>query len=877
MGEVYRARDTQLGREVAIKVIASAFAIDKDRLRRFEQEACAAGALNHPNVLTVHDISTHEGSPYVVSELLEGETLRQRISGTPFAQRRAIEYALHIANGLAAAHEKGIIHRDLKPDNIFITNDGRVKILDFGLAKLIEPDGNQVQTEVPTRRVDTNPGVVVGTMGYMSPEQLKGRPVDQRSDIFSFGAILYEMLSGRRAFHGDSPAETMSAILREDPPTLSQTNQIVSPAIERLVNRCLEKNPESRFHSASDLAFALDALSGSNTVSNQTMANLALPPTHSRVREWLPWAVAAAALMVATITFAWSYVRRAPIAEGNQVLRFIIPLPQKARLFGAPAISPDGDHLVYRLNTEDGKELLWLHAMRSLDAQPLPGTDGGLQAFWSPDSRSFAFFAGGKLKKVDLSGGAPQTICDTAVPANTSSGAWNREGTIILAIGAGDGLYRVSAAGGTPVRLTQIDKTRNDLEHIWPQFLPDGRHFVYLARNAQPENSAIYLGSLDSTETKRLTQAHSSVAYAAPGYLLFLRETTLMAQRFDVDRFELKGDAFPVAEQVVRNPVSGRAMFSVSDNGLLTVRTGGLTQNQLIWFDRTGKQLAPVTSPGGYTSAALSPDEKMVATSRAEAQTSTAADVWLIDLERGAHIRFTTDPSHDSFPVWSPSGDRIAFLSTRAGLNGIYQKPSSGAGAEEVLVTSRELKYTPDWSPDGRFIMYSQLNSNTRRDLMLLPLSGERKPEPYLQSDFAEIQPRFSPDGKWVAYVSNETGQFEVYVQSFPRSGGKWPVSIGGGSQPQWRADGRELYYYTPDRKLMSVEVNSSGSTFQVAPPRPLFEMRVGGAGVDLSFPGSGYYEAARDGKRFLVASAPEIPETQQMYVVVNWTADLKR
>ncbi len=356
-----------------------------------------------------------------------------------------------------------------------------------------------------------------------------------------------------------------------------------------------------------------------------------------------------------------------------------------------------------------------------------------------------------------------------------------------------------------------------------------------------------------------------------------MRETTLVAQSFDVEKLELKGDAVPVAEQVVRNPVSGRGMFSVSDNGVLTVRTGGLTQNQLIWFDRTGKQLGAVTSPGGYTSVSLSPDEKMVAISRLQVQTSTAADVWLIDLKRGAHIRFTTDPSNDSFPVWSPSGDRVAFISTREGLNGIYQKPSSGAGAEEALVTSRELKYTPDWSPDGRFIMYSQLNPNTRRDLMLLPLTGERKPEPFLQADFAEIQPRFSPDGRWVAYVSNETGQFEVYVQSFPRSGGKWPVSVGGGSQPQWRADGREIYYYSPERKLMAVEVNGSGSTLQVAQPQPLFEMRAGGAGVDLGFPGSGYYDAARDGKRFLVASRPEISETQQIYVVVNWTADFKQ
>jgi eukaryotic-like serine/threonine-protein kinase len=876
MGEVYRARDTELGRDVAVKVLPSTFSADKDRLHRFQQEACAAGALNHPNILIVHDIGTHAGSPYVVSELLEGETLRKRIAGTPLAARRAIDYALQIANGLAAAHEKGIIHRDLKPDNIFITPDGRVKILDFGLAKLTQLDGNQAQTEIPTRRVDTDPGVVMGTVGYMSPEQLKGRVADQRTDIFSFGAVVYEMLSGRRAFHGESAAETMSAVLREDPIELSDSNKSISPALERLVNHCLEKNPEGRFHSARDLAFALEGISGSAVVSGQ-MLTMTLPPAPAkdRIRTQLPWILTALSLLalIAALPFAILYFRRAAKAPEPGVLRFNIELPDKALTIGPPSVSPNGQTLVYRLNTEDGKELLWIRPLNSLEAQPLAGTDGGVNPFWSPDGRSIGFLAAGKFKKVDLSGGAPQTICDA--PSN-AGGSWSRDGMIIFSRGVADGLYSVPAAGGTPIRVTEVDGSLNELEHSWPVFLPDGRHFLYLARNAQPENSAIYVGTLDSKERKRLLQIHSSVAYTAPGYLLFARETTLMAQAFDANKLELKGDAFPVAEQAVRNPVNGRVMFSVSDNGVLALRAGALALNQLIWFDRAGKQLSVLTPPGTHNAPALSSDQKRVALTRVDLQTPSGSDIWLIDLERGAQIRFTTDPSGDRDPAWSPDATRLAFVSTRNGLTHLYQKSSNGAGAEESLLASRESKFAPDWSPDGRFILYGQLNATTNVDLFFLPLSGERKPEPFLQTNFIEAQGRFSPDGRWVAYISNETGQFEVYVQSFPSTGAKVAISTGGGSQPKWGADGRELYYYTPERKLMAVDVSGEGSTFKVGLARPLFEIRVGGAGVDRGFPGSGYYAAARDGKRFLIAGTAETAERQQIIVTLNWTADLK-
>jgi hypothetical protein len=429
----------------------------------------------------------------------------------------------------------------------------------------------------------------MGTVGYMSPEQLKGRAVDQRTDIFSFGAILYEMLSGRRAFSGESAAETMSAILKEDPSELSDTNKTVSPALERLVNHCLEKNLEARFHSARDIAFALEALSGSAAVANQATTSQELTATRSRLPQWLPWSLAAIVLLLAGITITWTYLRRQRTdAAPLEAMRFPIALPERALIIGPPIISPDGRHVVFRLNTDDGKELLWKRPLGSFDARPLVGTDGATQPFWSPDSRSVGFFANSKLKRIDISGGGPQTVCDA--PSNVS-GAWGRDGTIVFSRGVASGLYRVSAAGGTPVQLTTVDATRNEIEHTWPYFLPDGRHFLFLARNALTEDSAISVGTIDSKETTRLLQAHSSMAYAPPGYLLFVRESTLMVQGFDANALELKGDAFPVAEQAVRNPIIGRAMFSVSETGVLVFRAGGITNNQLIWFDRSGNQL----------------------------------------------------------------------------------------------------------------------------------------------------------------------------------------------------------------------------------------------------------------------------------------------
>ena len=589
---------------------------------------------------------------------------------------------------------------------------------------------------------------------------------------------------------------------------------------------------------------------------------------------WLPWGIAGTAVLLAAFAFAWPYFRRSPSGEITEATRFIIPMPDKALILTPPVISPDGRRIVYRLNTEDGKELLWVSWLGSFDAQALVGTDGGSQPFWSPDSRSVGFFANSKLKRIDVSGGSVQTLCDAA---SNVSGAWSRNGTIIFSRGVASGLYRVTTAGETPVQLTQVDASRNEIEHTFPYFLPDGRHFIYLVRNAQPENSAIYVGSLDSKETKSLLQVHSSAVYAPPGYLLFVRENTLMAQAFNADTLDLKGEAFAVAEQAMRNPIIGRAMFSVSENGVLVMRSGVVNSNQLIWFDSAGKQLSAVTPPGGYNMPALSPDEKSVAVSRADLLTGTASDIWLINLERGTQIRLTDDPATDNFPAWSATGDRITFASTRNRQSSIYVKLSNGSAVEEPLVSSAEQKFNPTFSPDGKFIIYSQLNPKTNLDLYLVSTGSDKKIETFLQTNFIEAQARVSPNGRWVAYISDETGKFEVYIQTFPVAGGKVAVSVGGGSQPQWRADGQELYYYAPSRKLMAVEVNSNSPTFGVGIARPLFDIRSLGAAIDQTFPGNGYYTSARNGKRFLVPSLPETPQRQQINVILNWTADLKK
>ena len=876
MGEVYRAHDARLGREVAVKVLPSAYAYDPDRLKRFEQEACASSALNHPNILSIYDVGKHGGTPYVVSELLEGETLRKRIAGTPLAQRRALDYALQIAHGLAAAHEKGIIHRDLKPDNIFITNDGRVKILDFGIAKLTQVDQEPVRTDIPTRRVITDPGVVMGTVGYTSPEQLKGGSLDQRSDIFAFGAILYEMLSGRRAFHGESAAETMSAILKEDPSELSLINNNVSPALERLVNHCLEKNPESRFHSASDLAFALESISSASSTSPQITASSipaqtvlmpALPRRRMTRREMIFASVAAIAVVAAfalAVALFVPYFRNKPTE--THAVRFFINPPEKAS-FGSFAISPDGLHLAFVALDASGKAVLWVRPLDAPNGQALSGTEEAQYPFWSPDSRFIGFFAGGKLKKIELNGGTVQTLCAAAIPRG---GSWSSSGVIVFGPSPNEALYQVSETGGPASPLTKLEPSRQEASHRWPHFLPDGRHFLYSVLGG-PQSQGIYVTSLDGKENRRLLNISNSIAmYAAPGYLLFRREATLMGQAFNLDNLQLSGDPFPVAEQVGFDLSTFQTYFSVSQTGMLaySVATGGKTQ--LAWIDRGGKEISLVGQPGNYIRPSLSPDGKRVAVDGSDLQGNR--DVWLLDLATGNPTRFTFDPAQDLFAVWSADGSRIVFGSDREGPRNIYQRSATGASKEERLLKSDFNAYPVDWSRDGRYIAYVLNDPKTKIDVWVLPLFGDQKPFPFANTEASERGARFSPDGKWLAYVSDESGIPQIYVETFPASGGKWQVSTSGGYHLAWRQDGKELFYVSADRKMMAVDVKGDGASFEAGPPKTLFDLRV------PTFTGSqAQFAVTADGQKFLIANTFGENKSEPITVALNWTADLKR
>ena len=878
MGEVYRARDTRLHREVAIKVLPADFAKDTERLRRFEQEAHATSALNHPNILTVYDIGKAApelgGAPYIVAELLEGEELRAQLNDGALAPRKAIEYAQQVAAGLAAAHEKGIVHRDLKPENLFVTKDGRVKILDFGLAKL-KPQklAGGVDSEAATLKPLTNPGVILGTVGYMSPEQVRGHDTDHRSDIFSFGMILYEMLAGHRAFNGTSMADLMSAILKEEPPELSETNAKISPALDKIVRRCLEKKPELRFHSASDLGFALGTLTTPSGARLDTVMAVAAVTESSPVStaRWFGnarlWMITTAVLLLGlllALPFAVKYLRLSPPAV-PVAGRFTIAAPEKATAIAGPELSPDGRHLVFAAFTE-GRPSLWLRPLGSLTAQPLLGTeDVSGFPFWSPDSRSLGFSVGGELKKLDLAGGAPQTLCK--LPAGVGfgvGGTWNRDGVILFSDVAG--IYRVPATGGDLALTLRLDQPT---VYRWPAFLPDGRHFL-VRRSPTQGTAEIHLAALDSQETMRLLAADSQARYAN-GHLLFARAGALLAAPFDAGSLKLTGEPFVVADKVRVTVKPTKGYFSVSDNGSLAYDPNALTYNQqLTWVDRAGKPLGTVGPAGEYEYPRLAPDGKRVAVVRRDPQ-SRSWDIYVLDLARGAGSRLTFDPGDDRNPVWSPDGSRIAWGASRDGAFQIYQKLASGIGQEELLLKAGAPIYPGSWSADGRFLLYIRLDPKTGQDLWVLPLAGDRQPSLFLQTPFTETNGRFSPDGRWIAYTSDDQGRNEVYVQTFPASGGKWQISTSGGEQPWWRSDGKELYYLSADGKLMAVEVKPGGS-FAAGAPRALFDLAPARA-----LGGASSYAVTAAGDRFLFVTAREEAASLQFTVVVNWAAEAKK
>ncbi len=865
MGEVYKARDTRIGREVAIKVLPSAFSSDVHSLSRFELEARAAGRLNHPNILAIYDVGTHEESPYIISELLEGETLRDRLGGKSLPLRKAIDYGLQLARGLAAAHEKGIIHRDLRPENLFITKDGLVKILDFGLAKLRPKRGKVTETAVPTQAVNTKPGLVLGTVGYMSPEQVRGEPADHRSDIFALGAILHEMLSGERAFRGESAVETMRATLREEPLELSKASSRIPQTLKHIVRHCLEKVPEQRFQSARDLAFDLDEVIHSMGSTAELHATLF---ERLKRRESLAWILLVVCFVSLLAVLIASYYSRHTNVNLRTV-RFTVNPPEKGTFGGSLALSPDGRWLAFVALTVDGKRSLWLRALDSLTAQALPGTEGGIYPFWSPDGRFIGFFAQGKLKKIEISGGPPQALCDAPFPLG---GTWNREGVIVFAPNYKDPLYRISAGGGEATPVTTVDRSRNET-HLWPHFLPDGHDFLYLSWNSpNVPRDVVNVASLDSKESKRyfLMAGNSNVAYVPQGYLFFVRDGTLFRQAFDPKGLQLTGEPIPLAERIAETGGHSYIDFSVSEGGL-AYRSDNPSKSQPIWFDRNGKSLGPLGQPGLYRDPWLFPDEKQVALSLGDTY-ANASDIWLIDLPSGNPVRLTFHPSDDLFSVCSPDGSGIVFAGNRTGYYELYQKSSSGAGDDELLLQTRTSKEPSDWSLDGRFIVYLDILPKTQWDLWVLPMFGDRQPRPFLQSEFNEKQGRFSPDGRWMAYASDESGKYEVYVQPFPAAGGKRQISSDGGEQPSWRRDGRELFYIADEKKLMAVEVETNSPGFRASVPKELFRIHVFS---DLYT--RNQYAVTADGQRFLVNTLVEESAPSLITVVVNWAAGLKR
>jgi Tol biopolymer transport system component len=861
MGEVYRARDARLNREVAIKVLPSAVANEPSRLERFSREARAASALNHPNILTVHELGTHEGQPYIVSELLDGSDLKGLLQGKPLPPKKVVEYSLQVLDGLAAAHDKGIVHRDLKPANLFVTREGRVKILDFGLAKVQESTDHAV-----TKQELTDRGVVLGTAGYMAPEQIRGLPADTRSDLFSFGAILYEMLSGRSAFARSTGVETMTAVLNDEPPEFEAAGVPVHPALEKVVRRCLEKSPGRRFHSATDLAFAIGTL---QSLSDSSLARTARPPAAGRWRPAL--AVASVLALLAAVAFPMRWWLAAEPRE-RVMLRLSLAQPSGT----APlhlAVSPDGRWVAFS-GVTGAKLQLWVRAIDEPSARLMPGTEGAVLPFWSPDSRSIGYFAAGKLRRVDPASGVSTPLADVGV---ATGGAWSRDGVILFGVLGGAGMLKISAAGGVVQSVMTPDVGRQETDFSNPVFLPDGRHFLYNIFSGRREGRGTFLGSLDGGARERVVEDASNVAIAdMPGegtFLFFVRGTALMVQRFDTQSKQVTGEPTPLAD-VVGMSFDGsgtgvqRRAFSVSQGGLVVLDPEPTRlDSHLFWIDRDGKNERILEDMNRASMVRLSADGRRFAVGRQEGDRGNT-DIWVTPDAGGRAERFTFDPANDPFPLWSPDGSQIAWASNREGIYHIYRKASSGSGTEEVLLEGPGFKLPTDWSPDGRHILYRVVDPATRYDIWALPTAPGAKPFPLLKTEANEAAAVLSRDGKWLAYGSDETGRYEVYVDTFPPGGGKRQVSTTGGNSPMWRADGRELFYHASDGTLMATPITPGAGTVG-GPPVALFSFAPGG---NLVTP---YYSVTPDGQRFLLSKLVQHGGETPLTVLVDWPAQL--
>jgi serine/threonine protein kinase len=839
MGVVYKARDTRLGRSVAIKVLPDVFANDPERVARMQREAQVLATLNHPHIATIYGMEDRA----IVMELVEGKTLEG-----PVPVEEATRIARQIAEGLEAAHEKGIIHRDLKPANIKLTAEGNVKILDFGLARALASDPTLSHpASSPTLTIAaTTMGVILGTAAYMSPEQARGVPVDRRSDIWSFGVVLYELLTGKRLFQGDSVTDTLAAVIRQD----IDFSVIPSP-LRPLLQRCLERDRKQRLQ---DIGEARILLEHPAPVTPQKEA---MPR-----RSLVPWAVAAACLALAVVTGFVNLNRKPP--ETGIPARFTLPLPDDTQFdrSGFPAISPDGRHVAFTAFSKLSQPQIWVRSMDSLQARPLPGTEEAGTPFWSPDSRSLAFVANGKLRKVDLAGGPPSTITD--LEGATSTGAWAPDGTILVTCKSV--LHQVNAGGGEPKPVLELDKARGEEWQGIPRFLPDGKHFVYVSWTRDPEKRALAVAALGEKQGRVLFRSDSHAEYTPSGHLVYLRQGTLVARPFDPVKLEFRGEPVPLMEHVIRSSQSSRGGFAAANNGTIVIRQAGSEREQFALYERSGRRVRSVGPPGVYTQANLSSDDRNLAVQMTDPQ-SRQDDIWLLELKSGIMTRHTLTNARDQDPIWSPDGKQVLYLSRGVQANAAALMRKAVGGAREEKVADVDSSTFPEeWLKDGGAICVNMRGKKIFR----VPFAEGGKPQVVLESEFDKDEMHLSPDGKWAAYGSSESGRWEVYVASFPDLNHRRQISASGGFQPLWRRDGKELFYLGIDGKLCAAELRVGPNGIENEAPKELFQTRIRVA------PNYDQYAVTANGKEFILME-PEMELRQSLQVILNWPSLLRK
>jgi eukaryotic-like serine/threonine-protein kinase len=876
MGEVYRALDTRLDRTVAVKILAGHLSASPELKQRMEREARAISSLNHPYICQLYDIGSQNGTDYLVMEFLQGETLAERLRRGAMPLNEVVKVGIAVAEALAVAHRQGIVHRDLKPGNVMLTQGG-AKLMDFGLAKPLGPQNTNVAsgsmpsfTAVATMSGPsplsplTSAGSIVGTIQYMSPEQIEGKEADARSDIFAFGDVLYEMATGKRAFSGKSQISLASSILEKEVEPIRATNPMIPPAFEHVLTTCLQKSPEDRFLAAHDIKLELQWIAAGRS----SLSVPAIQVASSSTRERLAWIVA---VVVAMGLGALAGIFINHPTQSVQAVRTVVDPPDKVTLNltgdfgGPPVLSPDGAALAFTATGSDGKAAIWVRPMNTLEAHVLPGTEGATFPFWSPDGRALGFFADSKLKTVDLSGGSPATICDTQ---SGRGGTWGADGAILFSPGTQKAILRVAASGGTSVPATQLDPVQHT-SHRWPFLLPDGKHFLYLAINhdpAQAANNAVYYASLDGRENRELFRSQSNAVYGS-GFILFARSGQLMAQPFDPDSGKIYGEPQTLAGGVVDDVSTWHMDASASNNGLLVLGSGGSADWQLVWTDRNGKQLGTVVdNVNNLQGVRISPQGDRVVLQIDNGIT----DLWVYDLARGIRTRLTFGPVSNALPVWSPDGKWVAYNSARNGQSELYRKAADGSGAEELMMTDQEVIAPTDWSQDGKYLIYTRGAVGNNSEIWALPLEGEHKPwlvVPHLANSFS-AHGRLSPDGRWLAYTSTESGTAEVYVVSFRGGQGKWQVSTNEGSKPKWRRDGKELYFANDiSRVLSAVSVTETNGALQFGAAQAL---------VTTPATQQFIYDVAPDGKKILLNVVSQ-QVNQSVTVIANFTAGLKK